>query len=309
MTQAWSRAETALLHQYVERGLNAEEISQQFAKDGLSRTHQAVRRYIQRQRKLDPIGWLARVDKSPVAMPAAPLEAEGDCLVIGDTHCPYQDSEWINRIMALARIYGIRQVALIGDLIDWTSFSAFGRRPGVEAEDEIRAAEQLVRALASNFENVYYIQGNHEERARRATNHALPLERLDSWFITRPNVRVSRKKWMLLHSGGETFRLNHPRNYNRTPAANALRLCSKYLCHIISGHDHIVGAGRDVSGNFWGVDTGMCASAKLMPYIEEEDSNNPQPVRGACLVIGNTPIILTPETIAVYETLTRAKAA
>jgi UDP-2,3-diacylglucosamine pyrophosphatase LpxH len=308
-TIPWTTAETALLRQYVEQGLNAEEISQRFAADGLSRTHQAVRRYLQRLRDREPGKWCAKVALSPIAMPTGPLEAEGDTLVLGDPHCPFHDADWVNRVSALALRYHIKQVALIGDLIDWTAFSRYGRRAGVEAEDEIRAAEQFVRALAANFERVYYLPGNHEERLARQTNHALTLERIAEWWVTRPNVVTTRKKWMLLHSGGETFRLTHPKNYSRTPGANSRALCSKYLMHTIGAHDHLVAVTKDVSGTFWGVDTGMCAARRLLDYIEEESSNNPQMVQGACLVMDGVPVAVTPDSIALYESMTRAKAA
>ena len=308
-TIPWTTAETALLRQYVEQGLNAEEVSQRFAADGLSRTHQAVRRYLQRLRDKEPGKWCAKVAVSTVPMPAAPLEAEGDTLVLADPHCPFHDGAWVNRVSALALRYHIKQVALIGDLIDWTAFSRYGRRPGVEAEDEIRAAKQFVTTLAANFERVYYLPGNHEDRLPHATNNALTLERIAQWWVTRPNVIMTRKKWMLLKCGGETFRLTHPKNYSRTPGANSSRLCSKYLCHVIAAHDHLVAVTRDVSNTFWGVDTGMCAHDRLLDYIEEESTNNPQMVQGACLVMGKVPVSVTPDSIALYETMTRAKAA
>ena len=308
-TIPWSTAETALLRQYVERGMNAEEISQAFAAAGLPRTHQAVRRYLQRLRDREPGKCCAKVARSPIAMPTAPLAAKGDTLVIGDMHCPFHDAEWINRVVALALSYRIKQAAIIGDLIDWTSFSRYGRRTGIEADDEIRATQQLVRAMAANFERVYYLPGNHEDRLPRATNHALTLERIAEWWTKQPNVMMTRKKWMLLENGGETFRLTHPKNYGRTPSANAIRLCSKYLCHIVASHDHQVGVARDVSNTFWAVDTGMCANDMLLDYIEEESSNNPQPVRGACLVLGKVPVSVTPDSIALYESMTRATAA
>ena len=304
----WSTAETALLRQYVEQGLNAEEISQRFAGDGIQRTHQAVRRRLQRLRHDDPAKWSAKIQRSPVAVPDAPLTAEGDSLVIADPHCPFHDAEWVNRVGALAQAYRVKQVAVIGDLIDWTAFSHYGRHAGVEAEDEIRAAEQFVRALAANFERVYYLPGNHEERLARQVGYALSLERISEWWVTRPNVVTTRKKWMLLESGGETFRLTHPKNYSRMPGANSRALCSKYLTHVVGAHDHLCAVTKDVSGRFWAVDTGMCAAPRLLDYIEDESSNNPQMVRGACLVMDGVPVSVTPDSIALYERLTRKAA-
>ena len=309
MAETWTTAETALLRQYVEKGLDAEEISQQFTSDGILRTHQSVRRRLQRLRKAEPGKWCAKVARSPVLMPEAPLQAEGDMLGLGDPHCPFHDNDWANRVVALALSYRIKQVAMIGDLIDWTAFSRYGRRAGVEAEDEIRAAEQFIRTLAANFERVYYLPGNHEDRLARQVGYALSLERLDDWWITRPNVFTTRKKWMLLRSGGQTFRLTHPKNYSRVPGANSSRLCSKYLCHVIGAHDHLVAVTKDISGTFWGVDTGTCAHRRLLDYIENESSNNPQMVQGACLVMDGVPIAVTPDSIALYESMTRAKAA
>jgi hypothetical protein len=63
-----------------------------------------------------------------------------------------------------------------------------------------------------------------------------------------------------------------------------------------------------VSGRFWAVDTGMCAAPRLLDYIENESSNNPQMVRGACLVMDGVPVSVTPDSIALYERLTRKAA-
>jgi hypothetical protein len=92
------------------------------------------------------------------------------------------------------------------------------------------------------------------------------------------------------------------------PGANSRALCSKYLTHVVGAHDHLCAVTKDVSGRYWAVDTGMCAHHRLLDYIENESSNNPQMVQGACLVMDGVPVSVTPDSIALYEQLTRKAA-
>ena len=294
---AWTPAEDALCQHLTEEGRNSAEIAAVFAERGIARTQKAIQRRRERQ------GWHAKVAASPVRPLAGPLVAEGDMLILPDPHCPFHDAAWVNRCIDLALSWGVELAGIPGDLIDWTAFSHYGRHAGVEAEDEIRAAEQFMRTLALSFERVYCAPGNHELRLARMVGYALSLERLAEWWVTRPNILTTRRQWFWLDSGGQRYRVVHPRNYSRNPPSNSVRLCAKYRTHIIAGHSHHWGMAYDVSGQSIAIDAGMCAAERLLDYVQEETANNPRMVQGAVIVRDGIPYLLSPDNIGGYESL------
>ena len=295
--QPWSPAEEALCQLLTEQGRDSAEIAATFTERGIARTQKAISRLKARKH------WHGKVAPSPFAPLAAPLEAHGDMVIYPDPHCPFHDADWVNRVTDLALKWGVRQAGIPGDLIDWTAFSVYGRRAGVEAEDEIRAAEQFLRSLAVTFDRVYYAPGNHEQRLARTVGYALGLDRLSEWWVTRPNVLTTLRKSFWLTSDDRRYFVVHPRNYSRNPPSNSVRLCAKFHANIISTHSHHVGMAQDVSGDYVGLDIGMCAAQWLLEYIQVEVSNNPAMVTAACIVKSGVAVLLTPGNIALYERL------
>jgi hypothetical protein len=294
---AWTNAEKALVGELFRQGRTSAEIADLLRDQGITRSQKAILH----QRNLN--GWHAEVARSPVLRQAGPLTATGDMLVLSDPHCPYHDSDWVNRCISLAVKWGVRLAGIAGDLIDWSAFSVYGRVAEVEAEDEIRSAEQFTRTLATVFEGVYYAPGNHEVRLARMTGYALSLDRLSDWWLTRPNVYTTRRHWFWLESGGEKYRITHPGNYSRIPANNSAKLCAKYGAHVIAGHSHHWGMAQDVTGRRLAVDTGMCADVQRLDYVQDVDTNNPAMAQGAVIVKAGACYLLSPLNIAGYETL------
>lgn len=296
-TTAWTPAEDAYCRTLVEEGKSSAEIAALFATQGITRSQKAI------MRRKERMGWHARIAHSPIMPMAGPMVAQGDMLILADPHCPLHDSDWTNRCIDLALKWRIPQAGLAGDLIDWSAFSHYGRRVGIEAEDEIRAAEQFTRTLARNFRDVYYCPGNHEQRLARTVGFAVDLDRLSQWWVTQPNIHTTVRKWFILESGGRKYRVIHPKRFGVTAPIPAARMASKYLMNIIAGHSHLWGIAHDVSGKFVGIDIGMCASRKLADYVEIETTPTPEMVLGACIVKDGVEYLLSPQNIAGYEAL------
>ena len=294
----WTPAERALVAELFAQGKTSAEIAETLREKGIKRTQKAI------LHQRNAHGWHAQVAPSPVLRQEGPLTATGDMLVLADPHCPFHDATWVNRCISLAVKWGITLAGIAGDLIDWSAFSVYGRVAEVEAEDEIRAAEQFTRTLATAFESVYYAPGNHEVRLARITGYALSLERLADWWITRDNVHTTDRHWFWLESGGQRYRITHPHNYSRIPANNSAKLCAKYGAHVIAGHSHHWGMAQDVTGRRLGVDTGMCADLQRLDYVQTRDTNNPTMAQGACVVKAGVCYLLSPLNIAGYESLT-----
>lgn len=308
MTEAWTTAETALLRQYVEQGLNAEEISARFAADGLSRTHQAVRRYLQRLRDKEPGKWCAKVAEAPTMCGrfTDSITVQGNALILPDPHFPFHHARYINRCVAVARTLGVETVAIPGDITEQSVFSHWGRNIGVEWKDEKEATKQAIGALAANFEHVVLAPGNHDVRIIRRLDNAVNedswVDMLRDWFSDLgQRLQITPHHWFLIESGGRTFRATHPESSNRIPTSVALQLCRKYRTSIISGHSHVTGVRRDESGQDWCVDAGMCADVKRLRYAQIKDSTRPAMNLGAVLVLDGVPVVLEEDTLPLWE--------
>lgn len=310
MAETWTNAETALLQVWVQAGKRSDEIVTLFAEKGIERTYKSVTRKLERERAKDPADWHAMVALATTKRWDTQLRVTADrTLILPDIHAPFHDADWINRCIGLALRMGCDTVALPGDLVDFAAFSKFGRQERVEAEDEILAARQIVTALAHSFARVIYTGGNHEMRLPRKTDNLLELRDAMEMFVNAPNVQVSDYHWFELVSGGEMFHVEHPKPSSSTAIVVPRALCRKFLCHIIGTHGHMWGMGRDESGRFWLVDSGVACDPLRLAYIQKVHSTRPMVYQGACLVLDGVPLLLSPDNIATFEWLATPRAA
>ncbi len=296
--RSWTVAEIALLRRYVHDGLTPQQIQKSLQKDGVDRTHQAVRRKIQSLRKKEPHNWHALVQHSPTKRHTDHVKLHAErVLLLFDIHAPFHDADWINKVISVALADGCTAVGIGGDLIDFASFSAYGREPRIEAIDEIRSAEQIVTTLASTFETVVYSGGNHEARLPRKTEHLLGLIEAMELFVRAPNVEITDYYWFEVTSAGQKYYVEHPKNYSMHPTVVPKALCSKYLCNVVAGHGHGWGITRDVSGSYWAIDAGMCADPLRLAYITKQHTRAPMMQQGAVIISDGRPKLLSPHLL------------
>jgi len=296
----WGTAETAHLLYLLQQGKAAHEIWSLFQSEGIDRTQRAIERKVARERKLHPETWHGKVQAPPPAYKKYDeqlvLEADS-ALILFDIHAPRHHNRFINQCIGVALQWGCNLCIIGGDLIDFDAFSYFGSAIETDAEDEIRATEQIVKILAQEFETVAEIDGNHEDRIVRLLNHKVPPERIMSWWAKQDNVLTSSYRWCELTSGGERFYIEHPRNTSVIPTRVAQGLCSKHLTHVIMGHNHLWGMTKDASGTFWAIEGGICADPKRLPYVNVVHNKRPAFCVGAVIVREGVPWLLSPENI------------
>lgn len=297
----WSESETYLLQLLVKQGLTPQGICDEFSQRGIKRTYQAIRRKIQRERRREPTDWYAQVRTSEVTPYANPLHVEGDALCLFDLQVPFHDAAWINRCIALALGWGVENVILGGDLVDLAAFSPFGRTVEVEAEDEIRATEQVLTALSSSFSRVYWFAGNHEARLAIQLGKQVKLERALNMFSRADNVQVSDFRWCELSCAGADFYIEHPGSFSKRPTSVAVELCAIHDRSVIAGHGHLWGMTRDASNRHWAIDSGMCADPERLEYNVKVHKRFPKMVQGAVIVRESIPYLLCPANISGFE--------
>jgi len=237
---------------------------------------------------------------SPFPKLPGPLIVEGDCLVISDVHAPFHDADFLNAVIDLALKYGIRKAVVAGDVIEFAAFSFYGRTRYVEAEQELNACKQVMDSLASAFDDIVLIMGNHEQRFSRMIGAALDAEQLLAKWIANPKVRTSRLHWCDVISGGRKWRVEHPTSTSVNAGVVPAKLCAKYHCSVIGAHGHVWGQTRDVSGDYYAIDSGVIVDPGRLEYGYIAHGTRPAQMQGACLLVGGIPILLCPDNISFY---------
>ena len=296
LRQPWTPAEELLCQTLTEQGRDSAEIAATFAGRGIARTQKAIMRLKARK------GWHGKVTESPVVL-ATPPVLRGDALLLFDVHSPCHDAAWINRCVELALRWGIHKLGIGGDLVDFTAFSVFAKSSEYDVATEIAATESILHTLETCFDEVVYSAGNHEQRLSRLTDWLLPVETAVRLFLRDGKTTFTRSFWFTLESGGESFYVEHPRNTSVSQTLVPARLAAKYHTHVIAGHGHLWGQGRDVSGRYWAIDAGICADPERLEYYQMQHTVRPAMQQGAVIVRGGVPVLLSPGNIALYEAL------
>lgn len=284
----WEDDEAAIVRRMFEDGKGDTEIRAALADGGWGRSLTAVRLKAQRE------GWHRAVRPGPFEIYNKAPRLEGDALIMADCHVPFHDADWCNRVITHGLKRGMKQLILAGDFIDWAAFGIYGRLAAVEAHEEIAAARQFFECL-QDFEKVIVILGNHEMRLIRQLNYKLGAEELTPLFASHPGLIVTDYHWCTLRSGGQTWRISHPKNAHMKPCSVATRIVAKYNCHVAIGHDHVCGAMLAEDAQHWAISTGVCLMPKKLDYITLVDNTRWQVAQGALIIRGGYPELLTPD--------------
>lgn len=297
---AWTPAEEALLLERVQAGATPYSIWREFEANGIKRTQKAIVRKIQNMKKREPRRWRAMVREpwEEYGKYDKEVSIESDAfLTLFDPHCPLHDAAFLNNLIDLALRWGIKDVIVGGDVIDFDALSYYGKQIHTEADAEIEATAQLLRVLAAEFERVVEIAGNHEMRAVRLLNKQLPVSRIMQWWATQENVVLTDYQWCEVTSGGEGYYIEHPGSASVKATAVALALAETHQHHIIAGHGHLWGMIRDKSNTFYCIDAGVTADPERFAYSQQVHRRRPRMVQGACFVRDGVPTLVDPEIV------------
>ena len=92
-------------------------------------------------------------------------------LNIGDVHLPYQDDKALDVMYQYGKKYKPDNVIVNGDLLDFYRLSTFDQSPDRKdtVPEEIEKGKEFLKKLRKNFKNanLYFIEGNHEQRLQR----------------------------------------------------------------------------------------------------------------------------------------------
>ena len=137
--------------------------------------------------------------------------------------------------------------------------------------------------------------GNHEMRLIRMLNYKLGAEELTPMFASHPGLVVTDYHWCTVRSGGQNWRISHPKNAHMKPASVATKIVAKCNCHVAVGHDHVCGKIRTEDAHHWAISTGVCLMPKKLDYTTLTDNTRWKVAQGALIIRSGWPELLTPD--------------
>jgi len=171
-------------------------------------------------------------------------------LYCSDVHIPYHDEWAVTKFLTAIKDEKPTDVVLGGDIIDFFKLSRFSKSPleGTSFANEVAQVIKFVytvRRLAGKKTNIYWLEGNHEERLRKYVNEKAP--ELAGWeelkFETLFKLESFNIIWVpdteVLEFNGFMFRHGHEiGGASMIPGNNARKGVAVYGSNYIQGHIH-----------------------------------------------------------------------
>jgi hypothetical protein len=163
---------------------------------------------------------------------------------------------------------------------------------GPNVSEELSVSRKAVKALSECFKKVDVILGNHDGRLLRQLHSPLfPTE--ITRLIDMQDWRIAPFYFGHLISNGEEFIIEHPKS---ATLMTAEKLASKYQCHTIVCHSHMLQFTWDISGKYYAITTGCCADESRLAYCAQRHTNNKAHHSGATIVRDGIPYLLHDRT-------------
>ena len=240
----------------------------------------------------DLVAALAALDLPALRRPWA---LDGDALIVGDVHAPFTDPTYARRAALVAQRYlpRPRQLIINGDLLDMGNFSTWA---AVVQQPTWGQERDACRALLDNwletFDAIWIVMGNHERRLQKFS--AAALDETDILALLRVDterIRWNGYGWCTLRSGGETWRITHPRNYGINQLTVGDQLAQKYNCHVWLAHEHHLAVGWDRYKRHMVVNGGCLVDPRQLAYVQLDDSKSAGMARGFGMIRAGSPYL------------------
>ena len=182
------------------------------------------------------------------------------------------------KLMDIARTLPKKhQAALMEAIVDIGSHEA-----GVGFNEEMNYARKTLVAFNDLFDSCVWVIGNHEGRLLRAINSPVtPSELLNLMRLDEGKWTIAPYYYCVLKSNGETYRIEHPKTAAKYAAE---KLASKYQCHVLMGHSHLLRQDYDISGKFHACHIGHCVCEERLPYAAQRSTTRDAHLLGAAIV-------------------------
>jgi len=208
----------------------------------------------------------AVVGVSPYAKYDSPPLIEADKIVIlGDVQAPYTHSDFTNRVLDLAKAWGVKHSVLAGDLLEFSSLTHFDPQwvdqrdietqgiPDKLADDLISLMDSLPKSVKAKMKSVIEKHGRQSNVTASGAG--------EEWHHARKTIRrlvefFDHSEWIMGNHCGRLLRQIQsplvPNDLKRLFAddSDKVHISPYYFCELISNHVkwrviHPKSAGRD----------------------------------------------------------------
>lgn len=318
----WSTKDIDLLIRYKKDGMTDHQISQK-----LKRSYDSINSKISR---LKSSGELSKsfVPRSTQPIFDGALKTQGDAVILSDVEAPFQESEFINRVLDLADSWGIRTLHLAGDLMHYDRLSMWGaewqpderfqqlqdflinnlsnrqRQAGIDLidglseqggySDEMKEARNVFKNLNS-FDEIIVAIGNHDDRYLRTLSVGMrPMELLIQMGVSEDKRwKIAPYYYSLIETEKGLYRIEHPRGAGQKAAVD---LAIQHHCHVIMGHSHRWAVNLDPSGDYWAIQQGHCVDENRLAYVMQRGAKRDAHRLGATIIRDGFPFVLNSDT-------------
>jgi len=176
--------------------------------------------------------------------------------------------------MALPKKY---QPILLNAIVDIGTHEA-----NMGFDNEMFYARKTLGSFDQLFDNYTWVLGNHEGRWLRALNSpTTPTELLNLMRLDEGKWSISPYYYCILESYGQVYRIEHPKSAAKYTAE---KLASKFQCHVLMGHSHLLRSDYDVSGRYHACHIGHCVDEERLAYAAQRSSTRDAHLLGAAIV-------------------------
>lgn len=173
-------------------------------------------------------------------------EGEGNILIIGDTHIPYEHKGYLGFCKKVARMYNCKRFVHIGDEVDMHASSYHEANPELSsASDEADVAIKHLKKWYRAFPNMLVTIGNHS---------AIPERKMRTAGLPARFMKAYREAWEAPKGWqwGYEFILDkvlfkHVPNGGNT-LTGQLRGAERNMMSTVSGHLHTIGGVAYAAG-------------------------------------------------------------
>lgn len=212
------------------------------------------------------------------------IRIEGDAIIIGDVEVPYQNDSLLRKAVKIGNIFGIEQLIVNGDFLSLDSVSKWkkdGEQTITSLEDELSEGKRVLKYLSKQFNKMYFVRGNHEDRLIRKTDGNMNMRVIIS-MIAPDTVEAKTTSFKHLELNND-FIVGHPDNYSKIPGRTGNRLVRKYNKSVILGHQHHMSRTWDESGQYEIIDGGHCTLPQSRFYKTASFTTHPDWISGFVL--------------------------
>ena len=228
---------------------------------------------------------------------------EGDWLVIGDTHFPFEDTALLKRAVGDAKALGIRNMVIAGDIVQGDNASHWPKDVSTYTQDlEMERVAEWAVWFCSQFDIVMWFPGNHDRWHVRAADGRANF-RGEVWSWLRhvdirdiENLMLSEYDRVTLTSGNETWTIAHQRGFSRKSGSVAQKLINQYRSNVIVPHQHYSGVYSDEHGYNVGIEIGGMFIAEAFHYANLNTVPGQRKMtRGWATVVDGVGTLYTPD--------------